>query len=354
MAIEVQHQPVGAIYSLATQAGQAAAERERIQRNEQRQLLGMKLGHDRAQQEFMVKAQQAARAEEAQYQMLLIQAKRQIDIQTETADYARQKQKLTMALNMINESDEIGEEDRERLRIQAMAKYAGVGSGISSQDFQKNTRLVEELQRGAFRATMINELERSTEAGQLDPQTAENLSRAYGTPGAKFYAPGERIAEEVDTASSRLKSAQDTLAKHFYKQGKQVYNSEDNKIKPSDPEYSVYETLQKQVQDAKKELDRLSDVSEQDKVFRDFASKVNQGDPFAVELIRRFGGDVEKAFDEYEKGLTKLNTTDPTDMSFTERHPLLSKALMGPSGAIGMKAKGTTESIMQDIKGVFR
>jgi hypothetical protein len=309
------------MYQLATQAGQAQYAARQEERRDEKQMLAMKLGHERRQQAFMLKAQEQARAEEAQYQMLLLQAKRQIDIQTETANYARQKQMLTQSLNMINESNEINDADKERLRIQAMTKYAGLGQGVTAASFSQNKGLSAMIQKDAYRAKMIEELSKQTESGQLDPNTAENLM-----PGTKFYGPGERGTELRVGAQKRLATAQKNLSEQFIETGGKLTDRYENRIRKSDPQYQLYLSLKQQVIDAKEELDKVTVAAEEPELRAKFGD-ILQTSPAARRLVERFGGNVEDAFDAWRKAAKK--NYDMRGPKFSEEHPILDKVWKG-------------------------
>lgn len=259
MAIVVDYTPIEAIGELAQRAGQATFENVQLQQRHQENMAQLQANLELRNSQFQQKMQQQAMAEQFQYQSAMLQQRKQIDMDLELADYARNKQKLTQVLGMIKDSDEFSSSEKAQLSLQAMSKYADVGQGISTASFNEPNRAMQNfLQEGTFRMQMSKSLQDSVNNEQLSPEEAENMARAYGLV-ANFKSPQEQRQVVIDKAAKRLESATKILNSRFMVDDgkiKTVINGKAaNKVKEGTPEYSLYKTLKKQVDDAKAQLD---------------------------------------------------------------------------------------------------
>jgi len=259
MAIVVDYTPIQAVGELAQKAGEASYQNIQMQQQHQENMAQLQANLELRNSQFQQKMQQQAMAEQFQYQSAMLQQRKQIDMDLELADYARNKQKLTQVLGMIKDSDEFSSSEKAQLSLQAMSKYADVGQGISTASFNEPNRAMQNfLQEGTFRMQMSKSLQDSVNNEQLSPEEAENMARAYGLV-ANFKSPQEQRQVVVDKAAKRLESATKILNSHFMVDDgkiKTVINGKAaNKVKEGTPEYSLYKTLKKQVDDAKAQLD---------------------------------------------------------------------------------------------------
>ena len=246
MAIVVGHEPVGAAYNLATQAGQAQAMQREQEQRDRIQLQGMQEQMRMREMAFQEKAQAAARQEEMQFQAMMVQAKRQIDLQTEAAQYAQDKQKLNAALSMINESSH-SESEKQDFKIQAMAKYAGVGGGLTSASFA-NTDLENQLTKGAYRTMQMTEIQNAVLNKQMSPEEATRMSVAMGLGNMEFQtgddianAPHKKVQDKMDDISDSMSK----LKLHEDKKGR-LYDAQMYKVPEDSPAAKTYRALQVQ------------------------------------------------------------------------------------------------------------
>lgn len=212
MAIKVGHSPVEGVFKLSQQAGIAQQMAREQQQNDRLQLQALDQNFKMKQMQFMEQQQTEARAEEMQYQQLLMQTKRGIDMQTEAAQYARQKQMMTQTLNMINDSQEFDDEQKEKLKIQAMSKYAGVGSGISPTSF-RDSGMENLATKGAYNKQRLDAMQ---DRVNRDPtytiEDAQRDSLAFGMPGAQFYTPEESANLPATKIRKRMDGIADQIA----------------------------------------------------------------------------------------------------------------------------------------------
>ena len=258
MPIEVRHDPVAATYELATDAGQAIADTRAQEQNDRIALQGMQQQHQARQQQFIAKQQEAARAEETQYQMMLMQAKRQIDMQAEMAQYSEQKMRLTQTLNMINDSNDFSDPQKEELKVQAMAKYSGVGTGISPSSFAASD-MEKSITKGAYKVQAIRELQKQVDGG-MDPSVAKNLAIGMGMSGTEFLTPEQQALAPEQQAQQDYDKAVELLRESFDydKKGRPKDAVTGDKIDKDDPRYEHWQVLEKQKNKARADLKRLS------------------------------------------------------------------------------------------------
>lgn len=256
MAITVGHEPVGALYELATDAGQAQFAVRQQEAMERQQLAKAQMAHERRMAEFQAKAQERARMEEMQYQVAMVMAKRQIDMQIETSNYAQQRQKLLQTLNMIKESDSFTDKEKESLQIQAMAKYSDVGTGLSSSSFDGgggNKALQSMVATGSYRSQMAGQLQKWIDEG-MDPVIAKQTAAAWNID----FTPASELKEkQFDDAAKRLENAVDSVYDAgFSTKGNKVYRY-GNKVDTDSQDYRLYQTLNQQVQRNRESFEKL-------------------------------------------------------------------------------------------------
>ena len=273
MAIVVQHTPYDAIFNMATQAGQADAAKQAQAQRDKEQLMGMQIEAQQRSQQFAVQAEQQARAEEMQYQTMLLQAKRQIDMQVEATNYARQKQQLTQTLNMIRDSDDIDEEEKDKFRIQVMARYAGVGSDLNVAAFEKTSSMENFFTKGAYKSKVAEDIQEQFDKGLIDESTALRAASNYDVK-IDTKSPETKLAEQADEAVKRYERIDDLIYSAFKPDSKGRPRDPDTEkvIKPNDPRYEYYKTLNIQLKAAKGELDRFHGTGTR-KVFNEALQK---------------------------------------------------------------------------------
>jgi molybdenum-dependent DNA-binding transcriptional regulator ModE len=305
MAIEVQHQPVGAIYGLATQAGQAQAAQQQQEQRDRIQLKGMEEQMRMREMQFREKALAAARQEEMQYQAMLMMAKRQIDLQTEQAQYARQKQMLTQSLNMITESNEFSEKQKEELRVQAMAKYAGVGTGISPSSFDSGG-MEKMLTQGAYKSQMLTQWQNDVLEGRMGVEDAERLAVGMGMSGAKFHTASETADLPYKAVRNKIDDINSSMSKlgiSVDKKGK--YYKDDYPVSEDDPLVRQYKALEREAEKQTNELLKLQGeyeaTDEQGKplTMEEFLDQKVVGDENLQRAVQLYG--VKNTYDSYMK-----------------------------------------------------
>ncbi len=333
MAIVVEHTPYDALFSLATQAGEAQAAQTAQAQRDREQLAAMQIQADQRKQQFMVAAEQRARQEEMQYQTMLIAAKRQIDMQVETSNYARQKQMLTQTLNMINDSNEFDEREKEQLSIEVMSKYSGLGSGISPSSFGGTTGMSDFLQKGAYKMQLADQLQGMVDSEQLNPGAARQAAASFGLSG-DFATPGERHAEQVDEAVKRYDRIQDTVNSAFVISGGKLKDKTTKEtIKKNDPRYGYYETLKAQRDRAKSELDKLHATGTKPVSAAEFADAL-QKSPALQQMVQLYGEDA--AFEAWSKKFGGQPSASNEDKP--EEYGFMKKLLLGSLGGVGGQA----------------
>lgn len=301
MAIVVDYTPIQAVGELAQRAGEASYQNMQAQYRQQQEMAVLQSNLQRQNAEFEQRAQQEAMAEQFQYQSAMLQQKKQIDMELEIADYARNKQKLSQVMNMIRDSEEFSSSEKAQLSLQALSKYADVGQGISSSDVSGGTAMKNMLQQGTFKQQIANTLQQAVESDEMDPVEAENVSRSYGLI-AKFPTPQEKQQQQVDKAAKRLDAATKALSSRFISDGKKVKtvinNKPANKVAEGTPEYALYTTLKKQVDDAKGELEKLQNKEAESGMRSQFTEEVSSNGSLqkAVEI---YGAD--KVFEAWKQ-----------------------------------------------------
>ena len=333
MAIVVEHTPYDALFNLATQAGQAqAAQQQQAQRDKQ-QLMAMQIGAQQQAQRFQIQAEQQARAEEMQYQMVLMQAKRQIDMQVETSDYARQKQQLTQTLNMIRDSNDFDSKEKEQLSIEVMAKYSGLGAGISPSSFGGKTGMQDFLTKGAYKMNMSEQLQNMVDQGALDPDRAKQAAASFGLSG-DYLPPEERQAMKADEAVKRYDRIQGVMddAFSFDSKGRPLDPYTQDRIKEDDPRYGYYKTLKRQVESAKQELDKLHTSGTRQASAAVF-NEALQRSPALQQMAQIYGP--EAAFEKWSEKFGGGDTEKPEEK---KRYSPLKTALYGSAGIVGQAA----------------
>lgn len=341
MAIVVEHQPVDAMYSLAQKAGTAEYMKQQQMNQERKQLLRMQQEHQQRQQEFMVRAEQAARAEEMQYQVLLLQARRNVDMQLETARYAKQKQELQQTIDMISQSDELSDSEKEELKIQATAKFAGVGTGISPSSFSSkaNKQLQNTVLLGAYKAKVLDDIQDRVDRREITAQQGQNEAAVAGLTGVKIYDPDEKAEMLVDRKFKRLTTVTDAYNKSFFtdKKGRPYDAETEEPIREGTPKYEQWQTMKREVKEARESVSEirgaLADLELWDKFQRDLAVT-----PEYQQLVKELGA--EKAFEEYKKHQPKSSSYQPKKepglFKKVSRHPIMD-VLMGQNPVIGQQ-----------------
>jgi hypothetical protein len=319
MAIRVGHSPVEGTFQLAQKAGIAQKMQRDQQHNERLQLQALDQQFKQQQMEFMQRAEQEARAEEAGYQMMLGQAKRDIDMQTELATYAHQKQMLGQAMDMINNSNEFSQREKEELKIQAMSKYAGVGGGIGAGSFgQGNDSL---LQRGAYKTQLLGQWQEAINNDQMTVEEAQQMSIGMGMSGAKFYTKEEAAVLPLTRQRERVMEAQKALdATGMTRDGKKIYK-DDNKVDPDSPDGRLFTQLEEMRDKQTAELAKLSGQQLPGSVddFETFKSKI----PQSKELLRAkaLGKTDEEMYREYHKLMTGEGEDWDSDDKWWTKNP---------------------------------
>lgn len=332
MAIVVEHTPYEAMHQLAVGAGQAQAERERSAFREKQQLMQLQNQLETKQMQFQEEAASRAREEEFQYTIAAVQAKRQVDLQIETADYARQKQKLSQTLNMIRESNDLSDAEKEELLIQAMSKYSGVGTGIGPSSFTGGTSsgMQNFLMKGAYKAKMGETLQQYVDEGLMSTEDAERQA-SYFDIGGDFKNQQQVLLDQSVDAQKRLDSAQDMLGSNFSvdKKGR-IRDAYGVEVKEGTPRYELYKTMQAQVDTAKRALDAVHEEGQEIPLWTEFKSLLNSGDPGIKKAVEVYGEDM--AFEAYKRN----RKVGPKDKKFYQKHPVIDMVMRGISPAFNL------------------
>ncbi|MHC4120440.1 MAG: hypothetical protein ACYSWO_23345 [Planctomycetota bacterium] len=332
MPIVVQHQPVEAIGALAQQAGQAAALNQEQQRRDRFQLQEMEMEHENRKMQFLAQAEQQARAEEMNYQMQLNMQKRDIDMQLDLQMYAREKQKLQQTLNLIKQSDELSESEKEEFAIQATAAYAGVGTGISPASFNAagNKALQNHILLGNYRAAEAEDIQRRLDSGEINLYQA-NKEAALRDLKVEFKDPRLQMDEQMEDFLERVTETRDTYDKSFYTddKGRPYDKQTDQKIKPGTPKYEEWQTMRREKEEAFNVLKEARGQATDIQLYVDFNDELNAGDPDLNFLVENLGK--ERAFQEYLKRQPKASTyrpeKEPSLYGKVRRHPIMDTIL---------------------------
>jgi hypothetical protein len=303
MAIVVDYTPYEAVGELAKSAGQSIYQRERQQAADQKDMMQLQSRLQQQNAQFMANLQQEALQEQFQYQSAMLMQRKQIDMDLELADYARNKQKLMQVMNMINESDEFNPSEKAELSLQAMSKYAGVGQGISSGSFGGaggDDTMQRYLQQGTFKQNLAQSLQAAVDSGQMEPSAAENFARSYGLT-ADFKSPQELQRRQSDQALKRLETAQEALDSRFVQDGKNLYtvenNKKANKVKEGSAAMNLHATLKRQVEEARKELTALQEKQAESGMRQVFSDELAQS-PELQKAVEIYGAD--KTFEAWK------------------------------------------------------
>ncbi len=257
MAITIDYTPMGAVGKAAIMAGQGQAAAEQQARS-------LELYRIRSQQQYgmemmrmQTQAAQLSRQEQFEYNRALFMQKAQVDMQMEVADYARKKQKLNAVLDQINESDEFTAQQKETLAIQAMAKYADVGRGITDLQGEAGgmtAGMQTTLQKGQYFTQVYNAAMEAVRSGQATLPQAQQQMRAIGAPESmvKQMDRQEVMENEAKKRIIELQRVRDVMMKEFVVRRGTVHQvlrkkpggrMELSKLKEGSPEFNRYQTL---------------------------------------------------------------------------------------------------------------
>jgi hypothetical protein len=251
------------VHELATKAGVAADNVMRQQQADRLQLQDLQQQHDMRKMEFMQSAQEQARAEELQYQMLLTQNKRNIDMQAEMAQYARSKQMLQQTMNMINDSNEFDDRQKEELKLQATSKYAGVGTGLTPGSFEAGT-LEKELLKGAYNTARIKYYQDEVSSGRMNPLIAQQGAIGEGLGNVDFYTDVQlQNPEMIENEKRRSRILRDKGKTGLHREGDDVVNAYGAKVPKTDPAYTTFAELEKEEMRVTQEAAKLRARSEE-------------------------------------------------------------------------------------------
>jgi len=263
MAIVVDYTPYQAVFDLATQAGQAAGTERAAQRSHQAAMIQLQSRLQKENFLFQERMAQQARQEKMEHDMALLQAKKGIDMQMDLQAYAMQRQRLDATMNLI-ENSSMSESEKEQFRIQAMAKYAGVGSGITTSLSKTEGGIpsgMDFLMKGMMREQMMNQWAQEVESGQMSPEEFKQKASAYGF-SADYKDPSVIYQENIATAQRNLREANKELTQYYVEKGEDVYvakkpgEASKQKVKPGTPAYDHYHLLKANQQDAISEMKR--------------------------------------------------------------------------------------------------
>lgn len=257
MAITIDYTPMGAVGKAAIMAGQGQAAAEQQARS-------LELYRIRSQQQYgmemmrmQTQAAQLSRQEQFEYNRALFMQKAQVDMQMEVGDYARKKQKLNAVLDQINESDEFTAQQKETLAIQAMAKYADVGRGITDLQGEAGgmtAGMQTTLQKGQYFTQVYNAAMEAVRSGQATLPQAQQQMRAIGAPESmvKQMDRQEVMENEAKKRIIELQRVRDVMMKEFVVRRGAVHQvlrkkpggrMELSKLKEGSPELARYQTL---------------------------------------------------------------------------------------------------------------
>jgi sulfur relay (sulfurtransferase) complex TusBCD TusD component (DsrE family) len=317
MAIVVDYTPIEAVGQLAQQAGRAEFEKTQAATREKVQLASIQQNMEMEKARFMVEAETQARQEQFEYNVALMQQKRMIDMDIEAMDYARNRQKLAQTMNMLNESDAFNDKEKEELSVQIMAKYAGLGAGLSGASFKdgSSSSFQNFVQQGTYKAMLANSLQKAVEDELITPEQAQQAAIPFGMSGMKFDTPQEQQAKVMDRAQKRLATAIADRDKLFQLRGGNVY-SEGNKVKPGTDEYKLYETLQKQVDAAQQAIESARDARTKREVEEDQMNTFNdelQRSSKMQRAVDLYGTDV--VFEQWLKKSQQTKAPPKTNLS---------------------------------------
>jgi hypothetical protein len=317
MAIVVDYTPTEAVGQLAQQAGRAEFERTQAATREKVQLASIQQNMEMEKARFMVDAETQARQEQLEYNIALMQQKRMIDMDIEAMDYARNRQKLAQTLNMLNESDAFNDKEKEELSVQIMAKYAGLGAGLSGASFRDGaaSSFQNFVQQGTYKAMLANTLQKAVEDELITPAQAQQAAIPFGMSGMQFDTPQEQEAKVMDTAQKRLATAISDRDKLFQLRGGIVY-SDGNKVKPGTDEYKLYETLQKQVDAAQQAIESAREAKTKKQTQEEQMSAFNDQLQRSAKMQRAvdlYGVDV--VFEQWIEKSKQLKAPPKTNLS---------------------------------------
>jgi hypothetical protein len=329
MAIVVEHQPVDAMYGLAQKAGSAQFEENRQQQRDKEQLMKIQMGHENRKMQFMEEAQARARQEEMQYQAMMLVARKQIDMQLDSQRYMRQKMELQTTLDMISGSDDLSETEKEQLSIQATAKFAGVGTGISPSSFSASASkaLQNQVLLGAYRKKALDDIQSRVNSGEISAQQGQNEAAIAGITGVKIDSPNEQVAKIIDEKFERLSQVRDSYKKSFYtdKKGNPIDAETDEPIKKGTPKYEQWQVMNRQLQEAQEGVKETQTSVDDMRMLAEFQQKAAKV-PEYQELIKELG--YKRAFEEWKTTQPISSTYKERKPAFFKKHPILKSAMM--------------------------
>ena len=264
MAIVVGHEPVAALGQLATEAGQAQGNVMEQQQKDKSDLL--KLQQDNVMQRlaFMRDSEVQARSEQLQYNVLLAKQKQSIDMQTELAGYARQKQMLQQTMNMIGDSNEFDDREKEELRLQAMSKYANVGTGITPGSMAA-TDMERRMMKGEYSAARIKALQEEVDSGELNPLLANQRARGEGFGDIDFYTNKDlQNTAMIQIGKERSRILRDKGKTGLHRDKKGVLDAYGTKVPTDSVAYNTFVGLEKEEESAMKQMAKLYDNKEEE------------------------------------------------------------------------------------------
>jgi hypothetical protein len=302
MAIVVDYTPYAAVEGMARQAGINQQAKRQQEMDFQREMTQLQSDLQRKNMEFEMKAQQVARAEEFMYQAKYLTMKREVDIQMELMDYQRNREKLNLALNAIQSADDLSDQEKDELVIQATSKYGNVGSGISPSSFaQKLDPLVRKAMESDLKLGKLNEISQMFNSGQITEAEAQRLGQAYGLGKMEFAQPEEEFQKQMDVKTERLADAQKRLAASFLLDGKKVLDAKTKaKVKPGSPQYELYKTLQRQVDAAREALEGMATSQSHINTQRAEFERLVEASPSLQKAVQLYGESV--VFEKWRKG----------------------------------------------------
>lgn len=347
MAITVDYTPYGAVYDLAQQAGRAEGAKIAAQQQMQREHMQMQAALQRSNQEFQARMQQQATEEQFARQMQLLEAKKQIDMDMEIQQYAMDKQKLNSTLSLIRDSG-YSDEEKERLMIQARAKYAGVGQGITD-DLMGAGGMGDFMGKAAMRMQMAQGVQTAVDQGQIGPEQANLMLASFGIPH-DIQDPQVAMQEKLKDAADRVKRAREELQKSFrakdewFGTGVRPLDPEGragSEIKEDSPEWAHYQLLKDNLESAKAELQRLLETGSQPEVpdtREQFVADLGAS-PSMQQAVELYGQ--QAVFDEWLKSQKRRPTQKPgAQQEKKEGYPWWGYHPAGAAYKLGQRLRG--------------
>lgn len=186
MPITVDYTPYAALHDMSTEAGQARAATQDVQRSTSIQLQQMQQDFQKESWAFQQRAEQEARAEDYQRSLQMAQAKQEIDLQGELRMYTQKRDQFMSDVSQIQEADFLNDEDKERLQKKAYAKYFGVADSTSLEDYFVKQKAKQQ---------QVRNLQEQVAAGTMTADVARGEATALGVPqSARLFETPEQIA----------------------------------------------------------------------------------------------------------------------------------------------------------------